>query len=392
MIWWTSAFDPTSMPARRLVEDEHARMRVQPLAQDDLLLVAARQRRHRHADRRRADAQPLPIGVGGGLLGRPAGSRPRRSRYRSSDRQRDVRGDRHREDESQRPAVLGRVGDPQPQRVLRVADRDRPAVEEDLAACRPGRCRTGPGRRRSGGRRRGRQSPGPRPRAGRTRCRGTRPRAPARGPRGRRRRASTGVRWKNSRQRPADHLADGDRRGQLRPRPGRHPAAVAQDGHAVGDLEDLLHAMRDEQDGDALAARRDSTIPNSRRTSWADSEAVGSSMIRTRTCSESALAISTVCCSARVRPRAGSSTSSRTPSRAEDRLGVPAHPATIDQAAAIAMADEDVLGDGQVREAHRLLVDRRDAERLGLRGALAERHLGAVDQRSRPRRVARRRS
>ena len=67
--------------------------------------------------------------------------------------------------------------------------------------------------------------------------------------------------------------------------------------------------------GDALAPER-LDDPEQARTSWAESEAVGSSMIRTRTCSESALAISTVCCSARVRPRAGSSTSSRTPSRA----------------------------------------------------------------------------
>ena len=44
---------PDVDPARGLVEDEHARMRVQPLAQHDLLLVAARQRGDRHLDRRR---------------------------------------------------------------------------------------------------------------------------------------------------------------------------------------------------------------------------------------------------------------------------------------------------------------------------------------------------
>jgi hypothetical protein len=58
------------------------------------------------------------------------------------------------------------------------------------------------------------------------------------------------------------------------------------------------------------------TMRKSRCTSCAEREAVGSSMISTRTSSEIALAISTVCCSARVRPRAGSPTSSRTSSRA----------------------------------------------------------------------------
>ena len=38
-----------------------------------------------------------------------------------------------------------------------------------------------------------------------------------------------------------------------RPGSSRYPAAVAQDGHPVGDLEDLLHPVRDEQDRDALA-------------------------------------------------------------------------------------------------------------------------------------------
>ena len=106
----------------------------------------------------------------------------------------------------------------------------------------------------------------------------------------------------------------------------------------------------------------------SRCTSWAESEAVGSSMIRTRTSSEIALAISTVCCSARVSPRAGSPTSSRTSSRAEDLARLAFHAPPVDDLAAIAVADEDVLGDRQVREDHRLLVDGRDAEALRVLG------------------------
>ena len=49
------------------------------------------------------------------------------------------------------------------------------------------------------------------------------------------------------------------------------------------------------------------------RTSWSESDAVGSSMMRTLTSSEIAFAISTACCAARVSPRAGARTSSRTP-------------------------------------------------------------------------------
>ena len=48
-------------------------------------------------------------------------------------------------------------------------------------------------------------------------------------------------------------------------------------------------------------------------TSCSESEAVGSSMIRTFTSSEIAFAISTACCAARVSPRAGARTSRRTP-------------------------------------------------------------------------------
>ena len=143
------------------------------------------------------------------------------------------------------------------------------------------------------------------------------------------------------RDRPASAGTVAERRA--RPCPGwRSPAsasargrvdiqpAVTQHGHPVGDLEDLFHPVRDEQDGDALSSQGVGRSANSRRTSWAESDAVGSSMIRTRTLSEMALAISTVCCSASVRPRAGASR--RVGRRAaEDRLGIAAHPAAVDR-------------------------------------------------------------
>ena len=61
---------PDVDPPRGLVEDQNARARVQPFAQDHLLLVTARERRDGHSDRRRADPQPLAITFRGGLLGR----------------------------------------------------------------------------------------------------------------------------------------------------------------------------------------------------------------------------------------------------------------------------------------------------------------------------------
>ena len=56
------------------------------------------------------------------------------------------------------------------------------------------------------------------------------------------------------------------------------------------------------------------TCANRRSTSCADRAAVGSSMIRTRTSSEIAFAISTACCEATVRPLAGVRGSRRTSS------------------------------------------------------------------------------
>ena len=61
-------------------------------------------------------------------------------------------------------------------------------------------------------------------------------------------------------------------------------------------------------------ARRRRTIAKSRSTSWAESEAVGSSRIRTRASTERDLAISMSCWSAIDRPRTGAPTSSWTSS------------------------------------------------------------------------------
>ena len=63
-------------------------------------------------------------------------------------------------------------------------------------------------------------------------------------------------------------------------------------------------------------SRRRRTIVNSRSTSWADSDAVGSSRIRARASTDRALAISISCWSAMDRPRTGAPTSNSTSSSA----------------------------------------------------------------------------
>ena len=52
----------------------------------------------------------------------------------------------------------------------------------------------------------------------------------------------------------------------------------------------------------------------------------------------------------------------------EDLARLAFHAAPVDDLAAVAVADEDVLGDGEVREDHRLLVDGGDAEALRVLG------------------------
>ena len=236
------------------------------------------------------------------------------------------------------------------------------AVEHDRRRRRPARSRRAPARRRCGARRPGRRSPAPRRRAARTRCPGTRPsrrRSSHREPHLARARAASRVKSSTTSRPTISRMAAAgvsSRAGR-----GRDPAAVAQDRDPVGDLEDLLHAVRDEEDRHALAGAGCATMRKSCAHLVRRQRAVGSSMIRTRTSSEIALAISTVCCSARVRPRAGSPTSSRTSRRARTSSASRSIRRRSTISPAVAVADEDVLRDRQVGEDHRLLVDRGDA-------------------------------
>ncbi len=97
--------------ARRLVEDEQRGLRVQPLAQHHLLLVAAGELGDRQVDRGRADRQALAEGLGGARSPRRVRIRPRPVEIALQDRQRDVGGDRHRQRQAELAAVLGDIGD-----------------------------------------------------------------------------------------------------------------------------------------------------------------------------------------------------------------------------------------------------------------------------------------
>src|SRR5439155_16199369 len=152
------------------------------------------------------------------------------------------------------PPILGRVRDARAQRVLRVPDPDRPAVDKHLAGVR----RSDTEQRQS-------------------HIRPARPDEPREaeyfagadreGDTGERSLASeaadledgiaqTGRRAPEKLAHgPPDHVADGRTWCHLGGGSRRDPTAVAQDRDAIGDLKDILHAVRDEEDGNALATK-----------------------------------------------------------------------------------------------------------------------------------------
>ena len=150
----------------------------------------------------------------------------------------------------------------------------------------------------------------------------------------------------------ADHRAHeivGGEPGQLA---REHEAAVAQDRDALAEREDLLEPVRDEEHGDAAtraASRRRGTAARPRPPRARPSARPSRSPCAS---SDSAFAISTICCSAIDSPRAIRPGSSGTPSRSKIAAACGVHRAAVDAApgAQRLAADEDVLGDRQVGE------------------------------------------
>ena len=95
--------------ARRLVEQQNPRIGRQPFADDDLLLVAARKRRHDLIDAGAAHREPFDhVGGERGFAGEGAKAE---ARERADRRQRDIVANRSRRDAGPRLAILGHQRD-----------------------------------------------------------------------------------------------------------------------------------------------------------------------------------------------------------------------------------------------------------------------------------------
>ena len=116
--------------ARRLVENQDRRVGVEPLAQHDLLLIAARQLGDFEIDRRRADREPCAE-VAGGSPFQTCPNEAEAIEVATQNRQRNVGEDRHRENQPELATVLGHIGDAEVHAIARRADCDRLAVEKD---------------------------------------------------------------------------------------------------------------------------------------------------------------------------------------------------------------------------------------------------------------------
>ena len=119
----------------RLVQDQHAGRRRQPLGEHDLLLVAAGERLDRLVVAAEAEPEPLERRLHQRELA-PGVDQPGHGRL-VDRRQGRVGEDREIHHQALPDAILGEVGDPVPERLARRAERDRLAVEADRAGARP---------------------------------------------------------------------------------------------------------------------------------------------------------------------------------------------------------------------------------------------------------------
>ena len=111
------------------------------------------------------------------------------------------------------------------------------------------------------------------------------------------------------------------------------------------------------------------------------SAAVGSSRISSRTSFDSALAISTSCCLPTPSWPTGVTGFSSRPTEASSLRGLGVGQVPVDEAAAAPplVAEEDVLGDRQVRHQRELLVDDHDPDVLAVADAAEVHRLAVVD-------------
>ena len=129
--------------ARRLVHDQHLGLGRHPFGQHDLLLIAAGELpddllRPAGADAEAGDRIPRQSVLLAAIDQEQAGDAV-------EDRQGDVLAQRLRPDQPLQPAILRHIGDAQAPRRRGAADRDRLALDQDLARCRRGDAEDGEG-------------------------------------------------------------------------------------------------------------------------------------------------------------------------------------------------------------------------------------------------------
>ena len=364
--------------ARRLVDDQERRLAAEPLRKDGLLLVAARQRPDRVRQLRVLQPQAQRPVAREGALG--AAEDEAASTNGVEGCQRDVALDREVHDEALLPPVLGDEPDSRRHR-------------------RRGRARRAGACRRSRPSRRLQRSIPKIARATSVRPAPTRPASATISPlrttnetsvkspsRVRRSTFSTtrpGLGRHLREQRvhvTADHRADHGLHGQLLDRLRPDVAAVAHHGDPLADREDLVEAVRDEEDGVAPGAQRldDAEQPldlvrRQRRGRLVHHDDARVRRQRLRDLDELLIGDREAPGEpVRVEPDA---------ELLEQRCGLAPHPSPVDSSEALERldADEDVLGDAQVGEERRLLEDDRDSGLLRLLGVVEDRLL-AVDQ------------
>ena len=162
----------------------------------------------------------------------------------------------------------------------------------------------------------------------------------------------------------ADHQLDQLAFGDVGNRALRHEGAVAEHRPAVGDAEDLVELVADEQDGLALGLERFNQIV--KLCDLLVGEGSGWFVHDDHACIDRQGAgdgHQVLAGNAQVaQPRVGVQIR---PDAAQDRRGAGAHCAAVDKAppGAGRVADKDVLGHGHLVEKHGLLMDRGDAGR-----------------------------
>ena len=165
-----------------------------------------------------------------------------------------------------------------------------------------------------------------------------------------------------------DHVGDRPARRHLGARSRRDQATGAEHRDLVGDLENLLHAMTDEQDGDALVAE---VLDQLEQLGDLVGGKRGGRLVHDQDANveRDRLADLDRLLRGKRQPARRTAHVEGHAERRQNVLGLAEHLPPISVRAAALMADEDVLGDVVIREEERLLIDGGDAMALRLGGA-----------------------